>query len=61
MLEETGCDMVMVGRGALGKPWVFSEINAALRDDVRIMPEPPLSKRLLVMRKHIEDMCSLKG
>lgn len=61
MLEETGCDMVMVGRGALGKPWVFSEINAALRDDVRIMPEPPLSKRLLTMRKHIEDMCSLKG
>ncbi len=61
MLEETGCDMVMVGRGALGKPWVFSEINAALRDDVRIMPEPPLSKRLLTMRKHIEDMCLLKG
>ena len=61
MLEETGCDMVMVGRGALGKPWVFSEINASLRDDVRIMPEPPLSKRLLTMRKHIEDMCSLKG
>lgn len=61
MLEETGCDMVMVGRGALGKPWIFQEINAALRDDVRIMPEPPLSKRLLTMRKHIEDMCSLKG
>lgn len=61
MIAETGCDMVMVGRGALGRPWVFQEINAALRDEVRIMPEPPLSKRLLVMRKHIEDMCSLKG
>ena len=61
MIAETGCDMVMVGRGALGRPWVFQEINAALRDEVRIMPEPPLSKRLLVMRKHIEDMCRLKG
>ena len=61
MLEETGCDMVMVGRGALGNPWVFQEINAALRDEVRIMPEPSVTKRMLVMRKHIEDMCNLKG
>ena len=61
MMEFTGCDMVMVGRAALGNPWIFRDINAAMRDDVRIMPPPPLSKKLLIMRKHIADMCELKG
>lgn len=30
MLERTGCDAVMIGRGAMGNPWIFSEIRAAL-------------------------------
>jgi len=28
MILETGCDLVMIGRGALGRPWIFSMINA---------------------------------
>lgn len=32
MLEETGCDAVMIGRGAMGRPWIFDEVNAFLRD-----------------------------
>lgn len=60
LLEKTGCDMVMVGRGALGRPWVFSEINAYLNHEV-ILPEPPVSQKMLVMLKHIETLCEYKG
>ena len=60
MMEETGCDMVMVGRGALGRPWVFSQINAYL-DHERILPEPSVTQKMLVMLKHIEKICEYKG
>ena len=60
MMEETGCDMVMVGRGALGRPWVFAEINAYLDHEV-ILPEPPVAQKMAVMLKHIEKICQYKG
>ena len=60
MLEETGCDMVMIGRGALGRPWVFSEINAYLNHEV-ILPEPTVTQKMHVMLKHIEKICEYKG
>ena len=60
MLEDTGCDMVMVGRGALGRPWVFQEINAYLNNEV-ILPEPPVTQKMHVMLKHIEKICEYKG
>lgn len=61
MLTETGCAMVMVGRGALGNPWVFREINGHLRNESLILPPPSLTERLLVMRRHIGLLCELKG
>lgn len=60
MLEETGCDMVMVGRGALGRPWVFSQIQAFLGHEA-ILPEPPVSERMTVMVRHIRLLCQYKG
>lgn len=60
MIEDTACDMVMVGRGALGRPWVFSQISAYLKNEV-ILPEPPVSERMRVMVKHIETICDYKG
>ena len=60
MFEETNCDLIMVGRGALGCPWVFSQINAYL-DHERIIPHPPVSERMRVMIKHIEKICEYKG
>ena len=60
LMEETGCDMVIVGRGALGRPWVFSQINAYLDHEV-ILPDPPVIERMRVMLKHIEALCQYKG
>ena len=60
MLEETNCDFLMVGRGALGRPWVFSQINAYLQNGI-ILPEPPVSERMRVMVKHVRKICEYKG
>lgn len=60
MLEETNCDLVMVGRGALGRPWLFSQINAYLEHG-RILPEPPVTERMRVMVNHIKTICEYKG
>ncbi len=60
LLEETGCDMVMVGRGAMGNPWIFSEINAYLSEGVVLAP-PTLSERMNIMCRHIEKLCEYKG
>ena len=60
MLEETGCDMVMVGRGALGNPWVFAQINAWLEHEI-IQPEPTATQRMETMLRHIEKLCEYKG
>lgn len=60
MLEKTGCDMVTVGRGALGRPWVFAQINAYLEHEV-LIPEPDVTQKMFVMLKHVEKICEYKG
>lgn len=60
MYETTGCDFVMVGRGAMGNPWLFSQINAYLSDGT-VLPLPPLSKRMLTLINQIERMREYKG
>lgn len=60
MLEQTGCDFVMVGRAAQGNPWVFREIHAYLEHGM-IWPPPTLSERIVMIRKHIGALCADKG
>ena len=60
MYRETGCDLVMVGRGALGNPWLFAEINAAMRG-LPAPQRPPLEERLAVMRKELALLVADKG
>ena len=60
MREETGCDGVMVGRAALGNPWVFREIAAAMQG--RPVPEAPtVAERIELARRHVELALSDRG
>ena len=60
MLKETGCDMVMIGRGALGNPWIFRELDAAYRGE-EIPSRPSDEERIAMMIRHLEMLCDLKG
>ncbi|MFE3052705.1 tRNA dihydrouridine synthase DusB [Nocardia sp. NPDC059239] len=51
MMAETGCDGVVVGRGCLGRPWLFAELSAALRGEP--IPEgPTLGKVGEILYRH---------
>lgn len=60
LYEMTNCDYIMVGRGALGNPWIFRQINAWFGRDTFIV-QPTIDERLSVMYKHIELACKYKG
>ena len=60
MYDETGCDFVMVGRGAMGTPWVFDKINAYMERGL-IVPDPPLEARLKIMMEQINLMKKYKS
>lgn len=60
MLEETGCDMVAVGRAALGAPWIFAQIEAYLAHEA-ILPDPPVSKRMLLLMRQTHEAVRDKG
>lgn len=60
MFKATGCDFIMVGRGALGAPWLFRQINEYFDSGI-ILPEPPIEERMAVMLRHIKQLCENKG
>lgn len=60
MYDITECDLVMVGRGALGRPWLFSQINEYIKTGT-YSPEPTAEVRMNIMLRHAEDICRLRG
>ena len=60
MYAATGCDLVMVGRAALGRPWVFRQIERYLADGT-LLPDPPLEERMAVLLRHAELAIRYKG
>ena len=59
MMEETGCDFVMIGRAALGNPWIFSQLKAAWKGEEFI--PPTLEEKKKVMLEQLDMMTELKG
>ncbi len=60
ILEHTGCDGAMIGRGSFGNPWIFERGNAALRGE-SIPPLPPLKVRIDEALESFELAVELKG
>lgn len=60
MMAETGCDGVVVGRGCLGRPWLFAELSAALAGIDEPTP-PTLGEVTTIMRRHAELLAAHHG
>ena len=60
MMQETGCDGVVVGRGCLGRPWLFAELSAQLRGE-EIPSEPTLGEVTSIIVRHAELMAFYDG
>ena len=59
MIEETGCDAVAIGRGALGRPWIFDQARRALAG--LDWPSPGVGERFAVLRRHFRDEVEFAG
>ena len=60
MVDRTGCDGVVVGRGCLGRPWLFADLEAAFAG--RPLPEPPTLRQVAAtMHRHAELLSAEQG
>lgn len=60
LLEYTGCDAIMVGRGAQGNPWIFQRILHYLYTG-ELLPEPTAEERVEKALRHAEMLIDYKG
>lgn len=60
MLDETGCDAVMIGRGVLGNPWLIKECVTYLETG-KLIPLPTIEEKLLMLKRHFELLLKTKN
>ena len=60
MVDETGCDGVVVGRGCLGRPWLFGDLAAAFRGEA-VDSAPPMAVVRDALRDHARRLCEWYG
>lgn len=60
MIDVTGCDGVMIGRGALGQPWIFRDTAHYLATGEELEPLPRAERARIVLR-HFQTLLRLRG
>ncbi len=60
LMEVTGCDFVMIARGAMGNPWIFRDA-LALWSGLEKPEEPTLEEKISIILKHLDHVIELKG
>lgn len=60
LFKKTGCDAVMIGRGALGNPWIFKRVAHYLNTG-EILPEPGYQDRIDIALLHLSMAYEFKG
>jgi len=60
MLDQTGCDALMIGRGAQGNPWIFARILHYLNTG-ELLPEPTIEEKKEMMLRHLDILVKYKG
>ncbi len=60
MLTETGCDGIMIGRGAQGNPWIFRQVAHYLATG-QTLPLPALGERIDMLLRHLDMLVGHKG
>lgn len=59
MAEHTGCDAVMIGRAAIGNPWIFEEVKTRLEGREYVQPTP--RERVMVLVRHVQEAVRIDG
>ena len=60
MLDEVGCDAVMIGRAAMGNPWMLTRTVHYLETG-ELLPEATPEEKIKTAKEHLAALCDLKG
>ena len=60
LMNQTKCDAIMIGRGSLGNPWIFSEVDAVLNGK-EPPPHPSYQDEINMLKRHVKDMAEWHG